>query len=157
MAAFPTLADAAQEKKMAKQKPGPKKGQKHSGQFTPVDSRRFGGDTPDQKTYRETFAALCQAKSLDAVDYLHNTMMDDGIEHRTRLRSASELLDRGFGKALTFSAVNVSGEVGGSAKALGDVGNMSDTQILKMLTESGALNANDSAIDAEFIELDDSK
>lgn len=26
-----------------------------------------------------------------------------------------------------------------------------------MLIESGALNANDSAIDAEFIELDDSK
>ncbi len=94
---------------------GLKPGQRHSGQFKKGQAANPGG----RPKGIFALAKECQKYGMEAVEFVVAVMRNPEVETRDRLRAASELLDRGFGKAKV--STEVTGIEGGPVKLLVEV------------------------------------
>ena len=97
-------------------KPGPKPGERHSGQWKPGQSGNPSG-RPKKSSEMKDLERLCRESADEALALLVDTIRNPDADHRLRLQAAREVLDRGFGKPVDRSAVlnlNGSGDQAGT-------------------------------------------
>lgn len=98
-----------------RRKPGPKPGQRHSGQWKPGQSGNPSG-RPKKSPEMKDLERRCRESAEDALRFLLDTIEDDDAPRNVRLQAAREVLDRGFGKPVDRQAVlNMSGPAQGAA------------------------------------------
>lgn len=97
-------------------KPGPKPGQRHSGQFRKGHDPRRWLLGPRRGQNVKDLERLCRESAEDALRLLLDTVNDEDAPRRDRLAAAREILDRGYGKPVDRQAIlNLNG--GGDSPA----------------------------------------
>lgn len=92
------------------------------------------------RSYRQSLSSLCREHTIDAVNTLVTIMNDDFARPSDRIKAASEILDRGYGRpAQQVNVVN-------DDKPHVD---MTDEQLMALIAEGQA------AMEAQGLELDD--
>lgn len=114
-------------------KPGPKVGERHSGQWMPGQSGNPGGrplKTPETRNAE----ALARSKGTEAVETIIQIMQDREAARRERLSAATELLNRGFGTPVSRE---IHAQLGGTQKPAESLSNEElKTKLLALLPET---------------------
>lgn len=128
-------------------KPGPRKGQRHKGQFKKGhDPRRFSVSADRAKRMRPIEQA-CKESTEDALTVLRDLLTSEC--EKTRLAAAREILDRGHGRPVDRQAVlQISGQSGSGnpedmktadlLRIIADESSPDQGQVLEMQRDSGA-------------------
>ena len=132
---------------------GLKVGQKHRGQFKAGHDPRRNQHDKDVKAFRREFTAKLSEASEDVAQFLLDTMRDSGAPAKVRLHAANNIMDRILGKPVSYAAVAVQTETSNTHEK--DLSTLSDSAILKLLDNSGALGTDldAGAVDGEFMEV----
>ena len=128
---------------MAK-KPGPKVGQKHSGQFAKGDDprRHIGSPWGRQK---QSFQDLCKDYSQDAVEVLAATVRDESASLKERIACCELLISHGHGRPVDRVQVQ---------QLEGMAGKTPESYSLPDL-RAWAATAREQEINAEYVEVVD--
>lgn len=93
------------------------------------DNRRYTQNS-DIMSYHQELAELFRNRSTDAVEYIYQVMMDEGIPVKLRLHAAKDILDRGIGKpvdVVVLSALEKNRDVSPSPS------NLSNNELLEII------------------------
>lgn len=97
------------------------------GQQSVIVEQRQTAAAANRK-WKQHISALCREYTKDAVETLNAIMTDEGMPPNARIRAASEILDRGWGKA----PVNIKLDAGGAL----DLSALSDEALKDIIAEN---------------------
>lgn len=97
------------------------------------------------RKWKQHISAICREYTKDAVQTLTQIMGDETMPPNARIRAASEILDRGWGKA----PVNITLDAGGAL----DLSALSDEALKNIIAENSAIM---DALPGDEIDLDQS-
>lgn len=97
------------------------------GQQSVIVEQRQTAAAANRK-WKQHISALCREYTKDAVETLNEIMTDEAMPPNARIRAASEILDRGWGKA----PVNIKLDAGGAL----DLSALSDEALKDIIAEN---------------------
>lgn len=97
------------------------------GQQSVIVEQRQTAAAANRK-WKQHISALCREYTKDAVETLNAIMTDEAMPPNARIRAASEILDRGWGKA----PVNIKLDAGGAL----DLSALSDEALKDIIAEN---------------------
>lgn len=101
-----------------RKKTGPLPGTRHSGSFLKGGDPRQWHHNPEAQAVKREVEELCKEHAEKAVNFLATILGDDSAAPRSRLEAASQILDRGFGKAVDRIQIQAVGHTGASVGTL---------------------------------------
>lgn len=134
-----------------KKRTGPRTGIKHKGQFQPgPDPRRHRQRSSPEK---RALIPLAKEYTYTAFMTLIDVLEDEDSKAADRIKAAGMVLDRGHGQAV--SSINIQSLDGGS-KALDEMPlDQLKVKVAAMLLEHESSQADNNAIDADFVPVDE--
>jgi hypothetical protein len=95
------------------------------------DPRRYSPENVGLVEYHKKLKAMLREQSLEACDFMLETMRNDKAALKLRLVAAKEILDRGLGRPI--DVVQVEAQGGADAKSVND---MSEEQLLTIVNQA---------------------
>ena len=113
------------------------------------DARRYVPVNHGLVEYYAKLGDLHRAQSLDAANYVYSVMMNKSIDPKLRFTAAQEIMNRAAGRPVDVSVIATIDTSGAK-----NVSKLSNTELTALIHK---LTGNSGAIDAEFVEVPDSK